>query len=83
MTKLTYEDLRASVRDIDDHTAIEILDSGCSLEDLIEAKTWVASDENFFDSTQLGVNQHVATVVRILEQARPPQSDDSFLLDDE
>lgn len=67
MAILTRDDLHAVLGRVDDGLAAEILRTGASAEELVEARAWLADDEAPMNSGRPLASGRVARLIEILE----------------
>lgn len=68
--KLTRDDLRAVIGPVDDITVAEIIGTGATREELVEARAWVENDE-----AMLNEGRHIPSggrMSRLVEILSPP-----------
>ena len=67
MTTLTREDVRAVLGPVDDILVAEILRTGASREELVEAHAWMTNDEAAMNTGQPIASGRVGQLIDILE----------------
>jgi hypothetical protein len=68
--KLTRDDVRAVIGPVDDITVAEIIGTGATREELVEARAWVENDE-----AMLNEGRHIPSggrMSRLVEILSPP-----------
>jgi hypothetical protein len=66
MSTLTRKDVIAMLGEIDDDVVAEIIASGATLEELAEARAWLANDEPLMNAGRPLPSGRVARVVDII-----------------
>ena len=66
MTKLTRDGVTSVLGRVDDHLAAELIGTGATLDELIEANAWVSNDEALINAGRHLAAGRVGTLVRIL-----------------
>ena len=66
MSTLTRKDVIAMLGEIDDDDVAEIIASGATLEELAEARAWLANDEPLMNAGRPLPSGRVARVVHII-----------------
>lgn len=69
MTNLTRDGITSVLGQVDDHLAAEVVGTGATLEELVEAKAWISNDEAMINSGHHLATGRVGTLVRILMRA--------------
>jgi len=69
MTKLTRDAVTSVLGDVDDHFAAELVGTGASVEELVEAKVWVSNDECMINSGRALATGRVGALVHLLMRA--------------
>jgi hypothetical protein len=66
MATLTVEDVRAVLGPVDDELVAEILRTGASIEELIEAHSWASNDEAAMNTGRPLASGRTAQLIDIL-----------------
>src|SRR5690349_6082589 len=77
MPTLTVDDVRAVLGPVDDSLVAEVLATGVSREELIEAYAWITNDEAPMNAGQPPASGRGAQLIEVLEAAvedEPPMS---------
>ena len=69
MTELTHDGIASVLGRVDDHLAAELIGTGATLEELVEANAWVSNDEAMINAGRHLATGRVGTLVRILMRA--------------
>lgn len=71
MKRLTSESIRRIVGSVDAKTAADILATGATDDELLEAVTWVHADDAMMDNLRPMPSGRVGQLVEILQPAPP------------
>lgn len=69
MATMTREDVRAVLGPVEDSLAMQILNTGASLEELAEAHAWITNDEAPMNAVRPLASGRVNLLIDILEAA--------------
>lgn len=69
MTALTREEVTSALGSVEDHFAAAIIGTGASLEEFVEARSWLVNDEAFASTGQPMPSGRVAQVIGIMRRA--------------
>jgi hypothetical protein len=76
MTGITREDVTAALGQVDDVTIAEIIGTGATVEELAEAKAWIANDEPLMNAGRPLATGRVRELVDILSELEPDDDED-------
>jgi hypothetical protein len=76
MNRITRDDVIASIGQIDDVTIAEIIGTGATVEELAEAKAWIANDEPLMNAGKPLATGRVRELIDILSELEPDEEDD-------
>jgi hypothetical protein len=74
MTKLTSESIRRILGRVDEKTAADILATGATEDELLEATSWVHADDAMMDNLKPMPTGRVAQLIEILQPTPPLES---------
>jgi hypothetical protein len=69
MTTLTRDRITSVLGQVDDHVAAELVGTGATLEELLEAKAWLSNDEAMINAGRHLATGRIGALVRILTRA--------------
>ena len=76
MNRITRDDVTTSIGQIDDVTIAEIIGTGATVEELAEAKAWIANDEPFINAGKPLATGRVRVLIDILSELEPDEEDE-------
>lgn len=76
MDRITRDDVTATIGQTDDATIAEIIGTGASVEELAEAKAWIANDEPLMNAGKPLATGRVRELVDILSDLEPDENDE-------
>ena len=76
MTRITRDDVTAAIGEVDDVTIAEIIGTGATVEELAEAKAWIANDEPLLNIGKPLATGKVRELVDILSELEPDEDDE-------
>jgi hypothetical protein len=76
MNRITRDDVTAAIGQIDDVTIAEIIGTGATVEELAEAKAWIANDEPLINAGRPLASGRVRELVDILSELEPAEDDE-------
>jgi hypothetical protein len=76
INRITRDDVTAAIGRIDDVTIAEIIGTGATVEELAEAKAWIANDEPLLNAGKPLATGRVREVVDILSEFEPDEEDE-------
>lgn len=76
MNRITRDDVIASIGQIDDVTIAEIIGTGATVEELAEAKAWIANDEPLMNAGKPLATGRVRELIDILSELEPDEEDE-------
>jgi hypothetical protein len=76
MTRITRDDVAAAIGQVDDVTIAEIIGTGATVEELAEAKAWIANDEPLMNVGKPLATGRVRELVDILSELEPEEEDE-------
>jgi hypothetical protein len=76
MTRVTRDDVTAAIGEVDDVTIAEIIGTGATVEELAEAKAWIANDEPLINAGKPLATGRVRELVDILSELEPDEDDE-------
>jgi hypothetical protein len=76
MTRITRDDVTAAIGEVDDVTIAEIIGTGATVEELAEAKAWIANDEPLINAGKPLAAGRVRELVDILSELEPDEDDE-------
>jgi hypothetical protein len=76
MTSITRDDVTAAIGEVDDVTIAEIIGTGATVEELAEAKAWIANDEPLINAGKPLATGRVRELVDILSELEPDEDDE-------
>jgi hypothetical protein len=76
MNRITRDDVTAAIGQIDDVTIAEIIGTGATVEELAEAKAWIANDEPLINAGRPLASGRVRELVDILSEFEPAEDDE-------
>lgn len=77
MIRITRDDITAAFGQIDDVTIAEIIGTGATVEELAEAKAWLANDEPLMNAGKPLATGRVRELVDILSELEPDEDEDA------
>jgi hypothetical protein len=76
MSRITREDVTAAVGQVDDVTVAQIIGTGATVEELAEAKAWIANDEPLINAGKPLATGRVRELIDILSELEPDEEDE-------
>lgn len=76
MNRITRDDVTAAIGQVDDVTIAEIIGTGASVEELAEAKAWIANDEPLINTGRPLATGRVRQLVDVLSELEPDEEDE-------
>jgi hypothetical protein len=76
MNRITRDDVTAAIGQVDDVTIAEIMGTGATVEELAEAKAWIANDEPLMNIGKPLATGRVRELVDILSELEPDEDDE-------
>ena len=76
MNHITRDDVTAAVGQVDDVIIAEIIGTGATVDELAEAKAWVANDEPLMNAGKPLATGRVRELVDILSELEPNEDDE-------
>jgi hypothetical protein len=76
MNRITRDDVTAAIGQIDDVTIAEIIGTGATVEELAEARAWIANDEPLMNAGRPLATGRVRELVDILSELEPAEEDE-------
>jgi len=76
MNRITRDDVTTSIGRIDDVTIAEIIGTGATVEELAEAKAWIANDEPLMNAGKPLATGRVRELIEILSELEPDEEDE-------
>jgi hypothetical protein len=76
MNRITRDDVTAAIGQVDDVTIAEIIGTGATVEELAEAKAWIANDEPLMNIGKPLATGKVRELVDILSELEPDEDDE-------
>jgi hypothetical protein len=76
MTRITRDDVTAAIGEVDDVTIAEIIGTGATVEELAEARAWIANDEPLINAGKPLATGRVRELVDILSELEPDEDDE-------
>ena len=76
MTRITRDDVTTAIGEVDDVTIAEIIGTGATVEELAEAKAWIANDEPLINAGRPLATGRVRELVDILLELEPDEHDE-------
>ena len=76
MTRITRDDVTAAIGEVDDVTIAEIIGTGATVEELAEAKAWIANDEPLLNAGKPLATGRVRELIDILSELEPVEEDE-------
>ena len=76
MDRITRDDVTAAIGQVDDVTIAEIIGTGATVEELAEAKAWIANDEPLMNAGKPLAAGRVRELVDILSELEPDEDDE-------
>ena len=76
MNRITRDDVTAAIGEADDVTIAEIIGTGATVEELAEAKAWIANDEPLMNAGRPLATGRVRELVDILSELEPAENDE-------
>jgi hypothetical protein len=73
---ITRDDVTAAIGRIDDVAIAEIIGTGATVEELAEAKAWIANDEPLLNAGKPLATGRVRELVDILSEFEPDEEDE-------
>lgn len=77
MIRITRDDVTAAFGQVDDVTIAEIIGTGATVEELAEAKAWLANDEPLMNAGKPLATGRVRELVDILSELEPDEDEDA------
>jgi len=71
MNRITRDDVTAAIGEADDVTIAEIIGTGATVEELAEAKAWIANDEPLMNAGRPLATGRIRELVDILSELEP------------
>jgi hypothetical protein len=75
MSRITRDDVTAAIGQVDDVTIAEIIGTGATVEELAEAKAWIANDEPLLNAGKPLATGRVRELIDILSELEPDEDD--------
>ena len=76
MNRITRDDVTAAIGEADDVTIAEIIGTGATVEELAEARAWIANDEPLLNAGKPLATGRVRELVDILSELEPAENDE-------
>jgi len=76
MNRISRDDVTAAIGQVDDVTIAEIIGTGATVEELAEAKAWIANDEPLMNIGKPLATGKVRELVDILSELEPDEDDE-------
>jgi hypothetical protein len=76
MNRITRDDVTTTIGQIDDVTIAEIIGTGATVEELAEAKAWIANDEPLLNAGKPLATGRVRELIDILSELEPDEEDE-------
>lgn len=76
MNRITRDDVTAAIGQVDDVTIAEIIGTGATLEELAEARAWIANDEPLVNAGKPLATGRIRQLVDILSELEPDEDDE-------
>ena len=76
MNRITRDDVTAAIGQVDDVTIAEIIGTGATVEELAEAKAWIANDEPLMNAGKSLATGRVRELIDILSELEPDEEDE-------
>jgi len=76
MKRISRDDVMAAIGQVDDATIAEIIGTGATVEELAEAKAWIANDEPLMNIGKPLATGKVRELVDILSELEPDEDDE-------
>jgi len=73
MNRITRDDVTAAIGEADDVTIAEIIGTGATVEELAEAKAWIANDEPLMNAGRPLATGRIRELVDILSELEPEE----------
>jgi hypothetical protein len=75
MSRITRDDVTAAIGQVDDVTIAEIIGTGATVEELAEAKAWIANDEPLLNAGKPLATGRVRELIDILSEFEPEEDE--------
>jgi hypothetical protein len=76
MNRITRDDVIAAIGQVDDVAVAEIIGTGATVEELAEAKAWLANDEPLMNAGRPLATGRVRELVDLLSDLEPDKEED-------
>lgn len=76
MNRITREDVITAIGRIDDVTIAQIIGTGATVEELAEAKAWIANDEPLINAGKPLATGRVRELIDLLSEIEPDEEDE-------
>lgn len=76
MNRITREDVITAIGPVDDVTIAQIIGTGATVEELAEAKAWIANDEPLINAGKPLATGRVRELIDLLSELEPDQEDE-------
>ena len=76
MSRITGDDVTAAIGQVDDVTIAEIIGTGATVEELAEARAWIANDEPLLNAGKPLATGRVRELIDILSELEPAEEDE-------
>jgi hypothetical protein len=80
MNRITREDVIGAISQADDVTIAEIIGTGATVEELAEAKAWIANDEPLINAGRPLPTGRVRELVDILSELEPAEDEEGGMV---
>ena len=80
MNRITRDDVTAAIGEVDDVTIAEIIGTDATVEELAEAKAWIANDEPLINAGRPLATGRVRELVDILSELEPAEDEEGGVL---
>ena len=77
MNRITREDVITAIGQVDDVTIAQIIGTGATVEELAEAKAWIANDEPLINAGKPLATGRVRELIDLLSELEPDEEDES------
>ncbi len=76
MNRITREDVITAIGRVDDVTIAQIIGTGATVEELAEAKAWIANDEPLINAGKPLATGRVRELIDLLSEIEPDEEDE-------
>ena len=76
MNRITREDVITAIGQVDDVTIAQIIGTGATVEELAEAKAWIANDEPLLNAGKPLATGRVRELIDLLSELEPDEEDE-------